>query len=174
MWKLCRHWEELTNQNIIFSVDLQDVTDEDRYFFSNDVTLQLSWRANPHTTVTRSSEEPRVMRQHKTDWTKVNVGRSRIRVHKSEYRIYSHNLRTSFPSLAAEKSGCVKYADFFFVEVLIWCVKWSVHTRIVEKQLKYLRYITVQSCSQLPQEQQPLMFKDKQQCWSTVFRISLW
>jgi hypothetical protein len=93
------------------------------------------------------------------------------------YRIYSHNLRTFFPSLAAEKSGCVKYADFFFffcVEVLIWCVKWSVHTRIVEKQLKYLRCITVQSCSQLPQEQQPLMFKDKQQCWSTVFSISLW
>jgi hypothetical protein len=29
------------------------------------------------------------------------------------YRIYSHNLRTFFPSLAAEKSGCVKYADFF-------------------------------------------------------------
>jgi hypothetical protein len=35
------------------------------------------------------------------------------------YRIYSHNLRTFFPSLAAEKSGRVKYADFF-VEVLIW------------------------------------------------------
>jgi hypothetical protein len=32
----------------------------------------------------------------------------------------------------------------------------QVHTRIVEKQLKYLRYITVQSCSQLPQKQQPL------------------
>jgi hypothetical protein len=30
------------------------------------------------------------------------------------YRIYSHNLRTFFPSLAAEKSGCVKYADFFW------------------------------------------------------------
>ena len=25
-----------------------------------------------------------------------------------------------FSVLAAEKSGCVKYADFFFVEVLIW------------------------------------------------------
>jgi hypothetical protein len=25
-----------------------------------------------------------------------------------------------FSILAAEKSGCVKYADFFFVEVLIW------------------------------------------------------
>jgi hypothetical protein len=28
------------------------------------------------------------------------------------YRIYSRNLRTSFSSLADEKSGCVKYADF--------------------------------------------------------------
>jgi len=35
------------------------------------------------------------------------------------YRICSHNLRTFFPILATEKSGCVKYADFF-VEVLIW------------------------------------------------------
>ena len=35
------------------------------------------------------------------------------------YRICSRNLRTFFPILAAEKSGCVKYADFF-VEVLIW------------------------------------------------------
>jgi hypothetical protein len=39
--------------------------------------------------------------------------------HPENYRIYSHNLRTFFPSLAAEKSGCVKYADFFVV-VLIW------------------------------------------------------
>jgi hypothetical protein len=30
-----------------------------------------------------------------------------------KYRIYSHNLRTFFPSLAAENPGCVKYADFF-------------------------------------------------------------
>jgi len=29
------------------------------------------------------------------------------------YRIRSRNLRTFFPILAAEKSGCVKYADFF-------------------------------------------------------------
>jgi hypothetical protein len=29
------------------------------------------------------------------------------------YRIYSRNLHTFFSSLAAEKSGCVKYADFF-------------------------------------------------------------
>jgi hypothetical protein len=29
------------------------------------------------------------------------------------YRIYSHNLRIFFSSLAAEKSGCVKYADLF-------------------------------------------------------------
>jgi hypothetical protein len=31
----------------------------------------------------------------------------------TKYRIYSRNLRTFFPSLDAEKSGCVKYADFF-------------------------------------------------------------
>ena len=31
----------------------------------------------------------------------------------SKYRICSRNLRTFFPILAAEKSGCVKYADFF-------------------------------------------------------------
>jgi hypothetical protein len=35
----------------------------------------------------------------------------------------------------------------------------QVHTRIVEKQLKCLRYTTVQSCSQLPQEQQTIIFK---------------
>jgi hypothetical protein len=72
------------------------------------------------------------------------------------------------------KNGVCKICGFFFVGVLIWCVKWSVHIRIVENQLKYLRCITVQICSQLPQEQQPLMFKDKQQCGRTVFRISLW
>ena len=36
------------------------------------------------------------------------------------YCICWRNLRTFFSVLAAEKSGCVKYADFFFVEVLIW------------------------------------------------------
>ena len=30
-----------------------------------------------------------------------------------DYRICSSNLRTFFSILAAEKSGCVKYADFF-------------------------------------------------------------
>ena len=30
-----------------------------------------------------------------------------------KYRICSRNLRTFFSILAAEKSGCVKYADFF-------------------------------------------------------------
>jgi hypothetical protein len=41
------------------------------------------------------------------------------------YRIYSRNLRTFFSSLAAEKSGCVKYADFFvkntvsFINILL-------------------------------------------------------
>ena len=30
------------------------------------------------------------------------------------YRICSRNLRTLFSILVAEKSGCVKYADFFF------------------------------------------------------------
>jgi len=39
---------------------------------------------------------------------------------KNIYRIFSRNLRTFFSILAAEKSGCVKYADFFFVAVLIW------------------------------------------------------
>ena len=29
------------------------------------------------------------------------------------YRICSRNLRTVFSTLAAEKLGCVKYADFF-------------------------------------------------------------
>jgi hypothetical protein len=31
-----------------------------------------------------------------------------------KYRICSRNLRTFFSILAVEKSGCVKYADFFF------------------------------------------------------------
>jgi len=34
------------------------------------------------------------------------------------YRICSRNLRNFFSILAAEKSGCVKYANF--LEVLIW------------------------------------------------------
>ena len=37
----------------------------------------------------------------------------------SVYHICSRNLGTFFSILAAEKSGCVKYADIF-VEVLIW------------------------------------------------------
>ena len=36
------------------------------------------------------------------------------------YCICSRNLRTFFSILAAEKSGCIKYADFFSVEVLMW------------------------------------------------------
>jgi hypothetical protein len=32
---------------------------------------------------------------------------------QSQYRICSRNLSTFFFILAAEKSGCVKYADFF-------------------------------------------------------------
>jgi hypothetical protein len=37
------------------------------------------------------------------------------------YRICTRNLHTFSSILAAEKSGCVKYADFFLcVEVLIW------------------------------------------------------
>jgi hypothetical protein len=42
-----------------------------------------------------------------------------------KHRIRSRNLCTFFFVLAAEKSGCVKYADFFFfVEVLIWVLFW--------------------------------------------------
>jgi hypothetical protein len=37
-----------------------------------------------------------------------------------KYRICSCNLGTCFPILAAEKLGCVKYVNFFCVEVLIW------------------------------------------------------
>ena len=59
-----------------------------------------------------------------------------------------------------------KHYSFSHLEILT-----QAHTRIVEKQLKYLRYIAVQSCLQWPKEQQPLIFKDKHQCWSTVFRI---
>jgi len=32
---------------------------------------------------------------------------------QNTYRICSRNLRNFFSILAAEKSGCVKYADFF-------------------------------------------------------------
>ena len=41
-------------------------------------------------------------------------------MHYIHYRICSRNLSTFFSILAAEKSGCVKYVDFFCVEVLIW------------------------------------------------------
>jgi hypothetical protein len=57
------------------------------------------------------------------------------------------------------RTALCNYYSSFRLEILT-----QVHIRIVEKQLKYLRYTTVQSCSQLPQEQQPLIFKDKQQC----------
>ena len=43
---------------------------------------------------------------------------SRTLLFRGTYRICSRNLRIFFSILAAEKSGCVKYADFF-VEVLI-------------------------------------------------------
>ena len=33
---------------------------------------------------------------------------------KNKYRICSRNLRTFFSNLAAEKSGCVKYAVFLW------------------------------------------------------------
>jgi hypothetical protein len=54
--------------------------------------------------------------------------------------------------------GCINILLLSHLETLT-----QVHTRIDKNQLKYLRYITVQSCSQLPKEQQPLIFKDKQQ-----------
>jgi len=38
-----------------------------------------------------------------------------------EYTVFARVIWAFFFSiLAAEKSGCVKYVDFFFVEVLIW------------------------------------------------------
>jgi hypothetical protein len=40
-----------------------------------------------------------------------------VYIRSAVYCIYSHNLRNFFPSLAAEKSGCVKYADFFCGDV---------------------------------------------------------
>jgi hypothetical protein len=49
-------------------------------------------------------------------WTSEGVARRFKTVQHTrviQYRIYSHNLRTFFPSLASEKSGCVKYAKFF-------------------------------------------------------------
>jgi hypothetical protein len=57
----------------------------------------------------------------RNEWSHARPGplqtgeRSLVTIWKYIYRIYSHNLRTFFPSLAAEKSGCVKYADF-----LLW------------------------------------------------------
>ena len=45
-------------------------------------------------------------------------------VNQVNYRTCSRNLRTFFSILAAEKSGCVKYADIFFVEVCIWVLFW--------------------------------------------------
>ena len=41
------------------------------------------------------------------------AGSHRLLVVNMKYRICSRNLRTFFPILAAEKSRCVKYADFF-------------------------------------------------------------
>ena len=40
------------------------------------------------------------------------------RIEQNIYRIFSRNLRTFFSILAAEKSWCVKYADFFVCEGL--------------------------------------------------------
>jgi hypothetical protein len=41
-------------------------------------------------------------------------------MYKMENTIFTRVICTLFSSLAAENSGCGKYADFFFVEVLIW------------------------------------------------------
>ena len=43
----------------------------------------------------------------------IRVGRDAILDQGTKYRICSHNLRTFFSILAAEKSGSVKYADLF-------------------------------------------------------------
>ena len=49
------------------------------------------------------------------------------------YRICSRNLRTFFSILTAEKSGCVKYADFF-----LW-KSWSgFYSRIIENTVLFL------------------------------------
>jgi hypothetical protein len=42
-----------------------------------------------------------------------STGPSNFQKGDHNYHICSHNLRTFFSTLAAEKSGCVKYAGFF-------------------------------------------------------------
>jgi len=41
-----------------------------------------------------------------------------------------------FSILAAEKSGCVKYADFIFVEVFIW-----VFSSIIENTVRFVNIL---------------------------------
>ena len=54
----------------------------------------------------------------------------------SKYRICSRNLRTFFPILAAEKSGCVKYADFF-----LW-MSWSgFYSSIIEYTVRFVNIL---------------------------------
>jgi hypothetical protein len=52
------------------------------------------------------------------------------------YRIYSHNLRTFFPGLAAEKSGCVKYADFF-----LWRSWSGFYSDIIENTVSFVNIL---------------------------------
>jgi hypothetical protein len=49
------------------------------------------------------------------------------------YRICSRNLSTLFSVLAAEKSGCVKYEDFFVVEVF--------YSSIIENTVRFVKIL---------------------------------
>jgi hypothetical protein len=82
-----------------------------------------------------------------------------------EFQYFEFSLCRTVPELFRETYH-FEYVRCYITIILLSHLEilTQVHTRIAEKQLKYLRCITVQSCSQLPQEQQPIIFKDKQQC----------
>jgi hypothetical protein len=50
-----------------------------------------------------------------------------------KYRSYSRNLRTFFSILAAEKSGCVKYTDFF-----VFCSRSGFYSSIIENTVRFV------------------------------------
>jgi hypothetical protein len=54
----------------------------------------------------------------------------------NKYRICSRNLRTFFSILAAEKSGCLKYADFF-----VWRSRSGFYSSITENTVRFVNIL---------------------------------
>jgi hypothetical protein len=68
--------------------------------------------------------------------TKLTLCKTQDELAKRIYRICSRNLRTFFCILAAEKSGCVKYADFF-----LWRSWSGFYSSIIENTVRFVNIL---------------------------------